>query len=698
MPADTRPASPRLQAQARPDGLAPRPPHPGRPLAVQVADDGQVTLQRDLKLQRLVLTGGGAKGAVYPGAIQALEDSGQLAHVREVGGTSIGAVVAALLAAGMDARGCKSLLDQVNLPLLFARDEKPVAELSQPAPRLGRLRSGASLLRNLGSRAPNLKSLLDHATRHAALDRLGDQVGPVSAAVQRISDKLAAGGALSLGDLHTLSEQVPGIKDLYCTSTAVYSGPGVQGKVRQLAVFSSQDADCHDMALSEAVCASAALPMVFSARKHPMAHDLADSPATRTRLVDGGLTLNTPIRELIDPDTPPVQNLILSFEDPRVTRVRQADAQAGPESLVGELAARALMSAPRTTPCVVRPPRGMSNLGAARRFLMSAPRTTPCVVRPPRGMSNLGAARRFLMSVPMARHYVSRREFLAHELVHGPLADQTLEVQLKGVAGQADYSGSKGRLAIWMTQAEKDELQQHLCDKVLDHLAQRRPQQTFASLHHLLFALDGAEMREVRDALPSTAMEAAGQRVDRLQASLADFVSTMGGWDDRLVRAVKLQQITGWMATLDRDLADDPPCRDAFAQALAADSTPQVQRLFDLLRDGPPPADPASLHAACLRHDEQRAARRIAQRIRSEFIYPTLHRPLQESRNTQALHRADQDLTQAGSRAEVNAALQRLEASYQVLGTRALQGLSPAVSKLKTYYLPSAGRQPPPRG
>ncbi len=644
VPTHTRPASPPQQALARPDGLAPRPPPPGRPLAVQVADDGQVTLQRDLKLQRLVLTGGGAKGAVYPGAIQALEDSGQLAHIREVGGTSIGAVVAALLAAGMDARGCKSLLDQVNLPLLFARDEKPVAELSQPAPRLGRLRSSASLLRNLGSRAPNLKSLIDHATRHAALDRLGDQAGPVSAAVQRISDKLAVGGTLNLGDLHTLSEQVPGIKDLFCTSTAVYSGPGVQGKVRQLAVFSSQDADCHDMALSEAVCASAALPLVFSARRHPMAHDLADSPATRTRLVDGGVTLNTPIRELIDPDTPPVQNLILSFEDPRITRARQADAQAGSGSLRGGLAARAIKS------------------------------------------------------VPMARHYVSRREFLAHELVHGPLADQTLEVQLKGVAGQADYSGSKGRLAIWMTQAEKDELQQHLCNKVLDHLAQRRPQQTFASLHHLLFALDGAEMKEVRDALPSPAMEAAAQRVDRLRESLASFVATMGDWDDSLVRAGKLQQVTGWMAAVDRDLGEDRQCRDAFAQALAADAAPQVQRLLDLLRDGPPPADAASLQAVCLHHDELRATRRIALRIRSEFIYPSLHRPLQEGRNEQALRRADQELSQAGSRAEINAALQRLEASYEVLGFKALQGLSPVVPKLKTYYLPSRGRRLPTSG
>ena len=45
-------------------------------------------------------------------------------------------------------------------------------------------------------------------------------------------------------------------------------------------------------------------------------------------------------------------------------------------------------SAPRPTPCVVRPPRGMRNLGAARRFLMSAPRPAEAG-RPPWGTSKV---------------------------------------------------------------------------------------------------------------------------------------------------------------------------------------------------------------------------------------------------------------------------------------------------------------------
>ena len=440
---------------------------------------------------------------------------------------------------------------------------------------------------------------------------------------------------LTLGDLHTLSRQVPGIKDFYCTSTAVYSGPGVQGQVRQLAVFSSTDDTFKDMEIAEAVCASAALPVVFKARSHPMPHDLADSPATRTRFTDGGLTLNTPIRELIDPDTPPAENLILYFEKPMITQARLD----------------------------------------------------------PEGAKRPSTAERVVKMLPITRHYLSTRKFLAQELVHGAQAHQAIEVKLKGVAGQADYSGSKGRLAIWMTQSEKDELQGHLRAGILEHLSQRSGDKTFPSLHHLLFSLDDESLRPLRD--PGTpAIREALERVDGLRDSLGRFVDTMKAWGDPKSRDAMTQEVIEWMAAAEAGLGGDEHCREAFAQALASDSTPPVQRMFDLLRDGPAPASGQSLHAACLRRDEERAARRIAQRIRSQFIYPSMDKPLQVSGNEAALRRADRALARAGTRAEINTALRRLEADYQVMGSKALKDLSPVMSKLRTYYLAEAGVSP----
>ena len=60
------------------------------------------------------------------------------------------------------------------------------------------------------------------------------------------------------------------------------------------------------------------------------------------------------------------------------------------------------LRAPRAGLRPARPPRGSSNLGAARRLLESAPRAGLRPARPPRGSSNLGAAQRLLESAPRA--------------------------------------------------------------------------------------------------------------------------------------------------------------------------------------------------------------------------------------------------------------------------------------------------------
>ena len=49
----------------------------------------------------LVFKGGGAKGSIYPGAIRALEEIGVMPYIKRFAGASAGALVAALLAAGL---------------------------------------------------------------------------------------------------------------------------------------------------------------------------------------------------------------------------------------------------------------------------------------------------------------------------------------------------------------------------------------------------------------------------------------------------------------------------------------------------------------------------------------------------------------------------------------------------------------------
>ena len=133
------------------------------------------------------------RSVVYPGAIKALEGQGQMANIREVGGASVGAITAAVIAAGMDASGCKTLLDNLNLRLLFSRAEKPDSELTKPSAK-GPLRSQLSIAGNLGTEAPNMKKLIDQATRQAALGRIEALGATDNADVERTaqSSKAAA--------------------------------------------------------------------------------------------------------------------------------------------------------------------------------------------------------------------------------------------------------------------------------------------------------------------------------------------------------------------------------------------------------------------------------------------------------------------------------------------------------------------------
>jgi hypothetical protein len=108
---------------------------------------------------------------------------------------------------------------------------------------LGALRALSSIAGNVGTEAPNLKKLINNATNQAALDRLEALGATDIVEVERIRTRLQDGGNLSFGDLRTLSEHVPGIKKLYCTGAALYSGPDVGGKLPQLAVFSTDSDD-----------------------------------------------------------------------------------------------------------------------------------------------------------------------------------------------------------------------------------------------------------------------------------------------------------------------------------------------------------------------------------------------------------------------------------------------------------------------
>lgn len=608
--------------------------HPDAPFSIHLHDDGQATLVQDLRLHRLVLSGGGAKGVVYPGAIKALEEQGQMENIREVGGASVGAITAAVIAAGMDAAGCKTLLDNLNLPLLFSRTEKSDEVLTQPSDK-GPLRSQLSIAGNLGTQAPNMKKLINQVTREAALKRLEALGATDKGEVERVRNKLLNGGNLTFGDLRILSQHVPGIKKLYCTSTALYSGPDVDGDVPQLVVFSTDNDAFKEMEISEAAVISSALPVIFKKREHPMPHDLANDTKTKTRFIDGGLMLNTPAYELIDPDAPPTESLVIGLEHPLMTQARDGK-NAAPRPLLDKV---------------------IDVLGVKAN------------------VNN--------------QKFRGSYKFVADELLRDPLKQQTVEAKLKGVAGEVDYSGSKGTLALAMTKEEKNALQADLRKNVLEHLAERSGNKTFASLDHLLFSLkeDELEFLDLHDDT-APAIQTTLQQVNTLKASLRDFLDTIRQWPDNKTRESMITDIRAWMAQVDATL--DESLRDAFAEALVTNVDPAMHRVFDLLREDTSTSSPhtTDLHEICRRKEEERTCRRIAQQIRWNFIYPVRERMLQVRFNDEVLENANQEISQAKTRGQINAALERLEENYRVAGFTSLNDLSPVIPKLRTYYLP----------
>src|SRR5437868_2977297 len=66
------------------------------------------------KINKLVLSGGGAKGYAYIGLIQYLEEAHLLPQIRTILGTSIGALFGTMIAIGLTSREMVGIFSQYN--------------------------------------------------------------------------------------------------------------------------------------------------------------------------------------------------------------------------------------------------------------------------------------------------------------------------------------------------------------------------------------------------------------------------------------------------------------------------------------------------------------------------------------------------------------------------------------------------------
>ena len=211
--------------------------------------------------RNLILKGGGIRGIAYGGALQELEGRGVLASIERVGGTSAGAIQAALLAVGYPAQ---EIVDVVN---------------ATPVQRL------------------NDGQFIFFGGTHRLVKQYGWYRGDefsryLSALVARKTQR----PDLTLGELHALALAQPGhFRDLYTTGTNL---------TRQCTqVFSYETHP--NMRVADAVRISMSIPLYFravllDADDHVITGQPRPGQPVQV-LVDGGLLANYPLHLFDEP-------------------------------------------------------------------------------------------------------------------------------------------------------------------------------------------------------------------------------------------------------------------------------------------------------------------------------------------------------------------------------------------------------------
>jgi NTE family protein len=214
----------------------------------------------------LVLEGGGVKGAGLAGAVSALSDTYDF---HRVAGTSAGAIVASFIAAGLTGE-----LESIMIGTDFAQFED----------------EGGGMLRHLGH-VGQAEQVLFHE---------GIYMG--EALHDWISSTLAKGGVHTWGDLKVdgADNSMP-IEERY--RLVVVVSDISRGRMLRLPWdypdLLGEDPD--DMAVAEAVRASASIPFFFRPWHLPVRKDVA-AGHDKLVLTDGGMLSNFPI-DLFDHDT-----------------------------------------------------------------------------------------------------------------------------------------------------------------------------------------------------------------------------------------------------------------------------------------------------------------------------------------------------------------------------------------------------------
>jgi NTE family protein len=222
-------------------------------------------------IKNLVFEGGGPKGLVYVGAIKVLEKNGILPKIRNVGGSSAGAMTALAVGLGYSANEIEGIVNKVDLAKFLDTTEQ------EPKALFPLLQKTQGALRNLlfgpdtenGGRGVFLGKELQKWVQETIKERVDSS--------PRVPSNLKSyDGKLTFRDLENLSVQAPelGIKTICFTGTNYTK--------KTLEIFSCYNTP--DMPIDLAVRISMSIPWFFQSVKY-----------NNNEYIDGGCLDNFPM-------------------------------------------------------------------------------------------------------------------------------------------------------------------------------------------------------------------------------------------------------------------------------------------------------------------------------------------------------------------------------------------------------------------
>lgn len=582
----------------------------------------------------LVLSGGGAKGIAFPGMVQALEEADKLKGVKVVSGSSAGAISAALLASGMDAKAFTQLSNNLDLPSLLNSKDPVTAWLQEASSQIGKYVGKVpgpagnisqlllTLLPRLQTEGQPLEDLIRNESRKSILAHIaGMPAANRPPEVTEIADRLSAGAGPTFRDLEILSRHIPAIKQLNITGTGMFDGRP------QLVTFNASLTP--DMDIARAALISGALPGLF---KSPSEQGHGFQAASEvTAFQDGGLLLNTPapgITERSFPESPLGKDeaLIVKFESDKPSA----------------------------------PPKSGGFFSSLVDTITGTPHTA-------------------------AESYQDDRlkEF----------SEQTVTLPLS--SGKGDFRGLlNGTVNFTMTPEQKQHLQSQARQAVSGHLQKReleRERHEFPSLNDAVMAMDDQVLASVQDDLQKdpAGAEALRFRKDAQQA-LQALDTAIAEANQSSTSLVITPKIASALRNLDA-LARRPEDIEWLGKRLNAPGQRNFQQLLQVgakLASGNGSGMSKVLTSA-VGEMQRRDIGVKAENFIREVIYPSLYRPGQPAANVELLQRAVRDLGEATTPAEFNRVLDGIVKHYRARNKPWSTSLSSTtVEQAKAWRIP----------